>query len=306
MTKKKKDLAPEYINMLGNVTDSEISRLSGVSVYYVRKERLARGIEGSKKRSRYMGADTLEAGGYLELLGKLSDTDLARKAGVSASSVKYLRQKMGIKSLSKSTRRAGFNYDHLLEHYSNREIAEMVGITQMAVGQRRKAVKSGRKRHKGSMESLFSHYQDDQLAELWQVPIEVVRQRRSDYQFKEPSKRPETPEIKAVRITPEDLHKAREIGGGSSVDGISKALNAYNEKPHTLYLEDVETPIPEQITAFREQVQKNMGMKITAAQDYCAEMVHVDRRSWQKWERGERSMHPAFWELAQVKSSQCE
>jgi len=302
MTKKKKELEPEYIEMLGNVTDSEISRLSGVSVYYVRKERLSRGIDGSKKRSRYMGADTLEAGGYLELLGKISDTELARRAGVSASSVKYVRQKMGIKPLSKSARRVGFNYDHLLEHYSNREIAEMLGITQEAVGQRRKAVKSGRKRHSGSMESLFSHYQDDQLAELWQVPVEVVKQRRSEFQFKEPLRRAETPEIKAVRIAPEDLSRAREIGNGSSAGGISKALNAYNEKPRTICPENIEEPTPEQITAFREQVQKKMGMKITAAQDHCANMVHATRRGWQSWERGERRMHPAFWELAQIKS----
>ena len=29
----------------------------------------------------------------------------------------------------------------------------------------------------------------------------------------------------------------------------------------------------------------------------AADLVHVNVRSWQKWEAGERSMHPAFWEL---------
>jgi len=287
--------------MLGNATDSEISRLSGVSVYYVRKERLARGIKGSRKRSRYMGADTLEAGGYLELLGKISDAELARRSGLSPSSVKYVRQKMGIKPLSKSARRAGFNYDHLLEHYSNREIAEMVGITQEAVGQRRKAIKNNRKRYKGSMESLFSHYQDDQLAELWQVPIEVVRVRRSEFDFEEPSRRPDTPEVKAVRVAPEDLAAARKIGNGSSVDGVSKALKAYNERLIDFHHENAEVPTPEQVTALRVQVQETKRLSITESQNYCAAMIHVDGRSWRKWERGERKMHKAFWELVRRK-----
>jgi DNA (cytosine-5)-methyltransferase 1 len=29
--------------------------------------------------------------------------------------------------------------------------------------------------------------------------------------------------------------------------------------------------------------------------------VHVGLRTWQKWELGERKMHPAFWELFKLK-----
>lgn len=54
---------------------------------------------------------------------------------------------------------------------------------------------------------------------------------------------------------------------------------------------------------FRESVQHAHKIGITSAQDICAKMLHTSRRSWQQWERGERAMHPAFWELAQIKKS---
>lgn len=38
-------------------------------------------------------------------------------------------------------------------------------------------------------------------------------------------------------------------------------------------------------------------------QDKAATLVHVNLRSWQKWESGERPMHPAFWELFLLKSA---
>ena len=37
-------------------------------------------------------------------------------------------------------------------------------------------------------------------------------------------------------------------------------------------------------------------------QTQAAELVHANLRSWQKWEGGEREMHPAFWELFQLKT----
>ena len=33
----------------------------------------------------------------------------------------------------------------------------------------------------------------------------------------------------------------------------------------------------------------------------AADLVRVNIRTWQKWEAGERSMHPAFWELFTLK-----
>lgn len=63
----------------------------------------------------------------------------------------------------------------------------------------------------------------------------------------------------------------------------------------------VESPAPAAIIAARESVQAHLGIGITAAQDWCAEQVHVARRTWQSWERGEREMPPAHWELAAIK-----
>lgn len=31
-------------------------------------------------------------------------------------------------------------------------------------------------------------------------------------------------------------------------------------------------------------------------------MIHCGLRAWQKWEAGDRKMHPAMWELFQMKT----
>ena len=60
-------------------------------------------------------------------------------------------------------------------------------------------------------------------------------------------------------------------------------------------------PTPEDIVNLREQLQRASNTGITSAQDTCAELLHTSRRAWQQWERGERKMHPAFWELINIK-----
>jgi len=60
------------------------------------------------------------------------------------------------------------------------------------------------------------------------------------------------------------------------------------------------TPSPKQVITLREKIQADKKMGITAAHDYCADMLFTSRRSWQQWERGERKMHPAFWKLAKI------
>ena len=63
------------------------------------------------------------------------------------------------------------------------------------------------------------------------------------------------------------------------------------------------SPLPAEVVKLRESIQAREGLGITAAQDLCAGMLHTSRRAWQQWERGERTMHPAFWELARIKSA---
>lgn len=53
------------------------------------------------------------------------------------------------------------------------------------------------------------------------------------------------------------------------------------------------SPSPTEI----RQARKEAGL--TQAQ--AAELIHSVQRTWYKWESGERTMHPAFWELFLIK-----
>jgi len=66
--------------------------------------------------------------------------------------------------------------------------------------------------------------------------------------------------------------------------------------------EPMTSPAPADVLAAREAIQARLGVGITAAQDWCAAAVHTKRRPWQQWETGDRAMHPAFWELFQLKT----
>lgn len=63
------------------------------------------------------------------------------------------------------------------------------------------------------------------------------------------------------------------------------------------------TPAPTQVKQLREAVQVSRSIGITAAQDWCAEALHTSRRAFQQWETGARAMHPAFWELLNIKAA---
>lgn len=63
------------------------------------------------------------------------------------------------------------------------------------------------------------------------------------------------------------------------------------------------SPHPSEVVELRERIQARDCLGITAAQDYCADMLDTSRRAWQQWERGERKMHAAFWELANLKAN---
>ena len=56
---------------------------------------------------------------------------------------------------------------------------------------------------------------------------------------------------------------------------------------------NAETPTPDEVREFRRT------RELSAAQ--AAALVHVTANAWQKWEAGDRPMHPAFWELARMK-----
>jgi DNA-binding transcriptional regulator YiaG len=53
-------------------------------------------------------------------------------------------------------------------------------------------------------------------------------------------------------------------------------------------------PSPAAIREAREQAD--------LTQTEAAALVHTTCRTWQQWEAGDRKMHPAFWELFQIKA----
>lgn len=55
----------------------------------------------------------------------------------------------------------------------------------------------------------------------------------------------------------------------------------------------MDNPTPEQI--------KNTRTELSLTQRQAAELVHSALRTWQQWEKGDRKMHQAFWELFQIK-----
>ncbi|MEX3635973.1 XRE family transcriptional regulator [Paraburkholderia sp. BR14320] len=55
-----------------------------------------------------------------------------------------------------------------------------------------------------------------------------------------------------------------------------------------------ESPTPEEVREARRRTN------LTIAE--AAALIHAANGSWVKWERGERPMHPAFWELFLLKT----
>lgn len=55
------------------------------------------------------------------------------------------------------------------------------------------------------------------------------------------------------------------------------------------------SPKPNEIVAARERV----GL----TQSEAAKVIHSTLRAWQRWEGAERDMHPAFFELFQIKTA---
>jgi DNA-binding transcriptional regulator YiaG len=55
------------------------------------------------------------------------------------------------------------------------------------------------------------------------------------------------------------------------------------------------SPSPDAIKAAR----KAAGL----SQSSAAALIYCTLRGWQEWEAGNRKMHPAFWELWQIKAA---
>lgn len=58
---------------------------------------------------------------------------------------------------------------------------------------------------------------------------------------------------------------------------------------------EMESPSPEKI--------KKSRMDAGLTQTQAADLIYSELRTWQHWEKGDRSMHPAFYELFTIKSA---
>ena len=60
-------------------------------------------------------------------------------------------------------------------------------------------------------------------------------------------------------------------------------------------------PTQEKIRKARETIQEYYNFNKKEAQEFCAKQLHVTGRSWERWEKGDRVMHQAFWDLLLIK-----
>jgi len=66
-----------------------------------------------------------------------------------------------------------------------------------------------------------------------------------------------------------------------------------------------DSPSHTEIVNLRRQVQQHFKLRSDlAGKTLCAEVVHSHVGAWKKWESEDRGMHPAFWELANIKLTQ--
>jgi hypothetical protein len=68
----------------------------------------------------------------------------------------------------------------------------------------------------------------------------------------------------------------------------------------------IDSPLSSDVQKLRERIQTRKNLGITKAQELCASLVHTSLRSWQHWERGERKIHLAMWELVNMKIIELE
>lgn len=65
------------------------------------------------------------------------------------------------------------------------------------------------------------------------------------------------------------------------------------------------SPAHTEIVNLRRQVQQQFKLRSDrAGKELCGQLVHVAMQVWDAWERGKTTMHPAFWELANIKLTQ--
>lgn len=66
-----------------------------------------------------------------------------------------------------------------------------------------------------------------------------------------------------------------------------------------------DSPDHTEIVNLRRKVQQHFKLRSDrAGKMLCSEVIYAAYSTWVDWEKGENSMHPAFWELANIKLAQ--
>jgi hypothetical protein len=134
MAKKQVEVLPaKLIRQLGKATDSALADEYHISVWRVRKERLNRGIPRAQS-----GKWTPQ---QIALLGKMSDSEAARRAGCTTTAAFVKRTSLGIAPFGKSLEETRFQWkaSHLkqLGKVSDATLAQELGISASVVASKR-------------------------------------------------------------------------------------------------------------------------------------------------------------------------
>tara|TARA_R100001594_G_scaffold143083_1_gene190675 strand:+ start:243 stop:1127 length:885 start_codon:yes stop_codon:yes gene_type:complete len=228
MGRKKFNIPKEYIDLLGKVRDSEISRLSGISYQNIRNRRIALGIPKSsnaKKISHTKRQVILKKGeevnlealdkkypGIVNKLGTQTDSSIAKQYNISRERVRQFRamlflckvERNPIENLSTVDRRY---LDDNLGLMTDKSLAEQLGLKPAVVSQYRKnknvnSLGANRRKLVLTQKHRLGKDSDSVIARHLNVYTNLVRDVRIELGIQpNPKNNPRWGSVKAIRET---------------------------------------------------------------------------------------------------------
>lgn len=139
MTKRRRDLPPKYLKLLGVIPDAQLAIRSGETIASIRRRRVELKLPPAP-RYNYPIEER-----FLPMLGKIGDSEFARLAGVPVSAVIHRRNKIGIPAVHAPRGRKKVTLDpsyfSMLGKISDVAIGEMSGVSRFIVARVRKELR---------------------------------------------------------------------------------------------------------------------------------------------------------------------
>jgi len=138
MAKSKLD---PFVHLLGNTPDSEVAKLAGCSRERVRQVREVKGIPLACDKGWWARKPQAVYDAVAALAGTLSDVEVARRAGCSATIVQKYRRKHGIPRFPHhNPAKTKFSDEHvaLMGTMPDKALAKLMGVGHMVVFLERK------------------------------------------------------------------------------------------------------------------------------------------------------------------------